>query len=408
MQPLLSDSELSALVSDKATKAETQPFTEAQFFAEVSAMAQVSRAQTILEIESTALATMGDLAAHSYLSEIDRAPSADLVVSFGGLNECKHEDCEVILSAISQKANRHVFFVIRFMGWADSPIEKQFWVSRIAKYFGLDSVETTEHEIMVLARNRGLCGQIIGKGVIESERPSHMKAALKTGFKPLDEMPAHDRTLHIACYGPSIVDTFELMRGQDVLSVSGAHDLLIGHGIAPKWHAECDPRVERAKFGTPDSRVQYLIASCCHPELFEKLKGFDVRLWHNYDGDTYNELAVKIGGFQVQAGSQVGLSACVLGYALGYRTFEIHGMDCSYRGEARHGGAHPGKAQKRMTVKIGDPITGETFDTSGQMISAAREFINLRLRMPGCKFTVHGTGLLQSMLKYDEQTRKAA
>jgi hypothetical protein len=51
-------------------------------------------------------------------------------------------------------------------------------------------------------------------------------------------------------------------------------------------------------------------------------------------------------------GSSVGMRAMNVSAALGFRRFDIHGMDCSFTNN-RHAGAHTGKDQVKIMVKLG-------------------------------------------------------
>jgi hypothetical protein len=54
------------------------------------------------------------------------------------------------------------------------------------------------------------------------------------------------------------------------MTCSGAHKFLIDRGIVPTHHIDVDPRPHKVHLiGKPDERVEYLIASTCHPDLLE-------------------------------------------------------------------------------------------------------------------------------------------
>jgi hypothetical protein len=78
------------------------------------------------------------------------------------------------------------------------------------------------------------------------------------------------------------------------------------------------------------------MASVCHPDFWETLKGKNVKVWHLVNGDDFETVAwvaqhhpegmeSLIGG-----GSSVGMRAMNVSAALGFRRFDIHGMDCSF------------------------------------------------------------------------------
>jgi uncharacterized Rossmann fold enzyme len=229
----------------------------------------------------------------------------------------------------------------------------------------------------------------VAAGDVEQKK-SQMRAAMARNlpkFIPADDVCA------IVGYGPSLLYTYTDIRGA-VCTTSGAHDFLINKGVIPHYHVECDPRAHKASMFTPDHRVTYLIASCCHPDVFAKLEGFNVRVWHceeSWTMEFLREVAPKdaaIGG-----GGNAGLRALQLCGAMGFRKFALHGFDCSIANGARHAGAHTGKEQRVMSVRCGSSV----FQTTPQMVNSARQF--LEMDKTGIEIDIAGYGLLQAMVE---------
>lgn len=234
------------------------------------------------------------------------------------------------------------------------------------------------------------------------------------GYARLAQAPINERqTLALACYGPSLVDTWELLRDQQaagakILSMSGATHFLAERGVVADYHVDMDPRAHKVGHLKPlVPGVHYLMASVCPPETWELLKDYPpelITLWHTFSGvdstgvDTYGWVAAndKPGELVIHGGSTIGLTALHIGGVLGYRHFEIHGMDGSRRsGGQRHAGIHYGKPQN-------DPITwsaeGVKYDTSQIMANAVAETINTCKRFP--VFAIfHGDGLTQALIR---------
>jgi len=237
----------------------------------------------------------------------------------------------------------------------------------------------------------------------DKERNNQMAIAMRQGFKWLDMKPINAGEMTIVCYGPSLENEIEniLKAPRPILTVSGAHDFLIKHGIVPDYHMDSDPREHKAAF-TRNARedVTYLMASCCHPKVWENLQGKNVYLWHLDNGDETMEwleendpLSFCIGG-----GSTAGLRAFEIGMVLGYRKFHVFGMDCSFKGKQWAGG-HTGNPQ--MVVKVRLEECGEEYETSGLMIQAAREMVAMKERR-ALNVTFYGDGLLRAMLEKQE------
>lgn len=222
----------------------------------------------------------------------------------------------------------------------------------------------------------------------------------------LEAVPEHDGILAIAAYGPSLKHGMhvlyrEVLAGHGVMTVSGAHDLLISNGIVPDWHAELDPRERKAAFvANPRDDIKYLIASVCHPRVFENLKRCNVTMWHLGDGEeAIADIKRLEGSALIHPSAQaIGLNAIVLGHTLGYRRFSLHGFDCCYLEGTAHPGFHNGRNNdaNRLEVRCGERI----FETRPEWVQYARNFMDTMLpKMPGCDFTIHGPGLLAEMVR---------
>jgi len=56
----------------------------------------------------------------------------------------------------------------------------------------------------------------------------------------------NDKWASIVCYGPSLADTWKVIK-RPIVTVSGAHDYLVDRGIVPDFHVDCDPRAHKAR-----------------------------------------------------------------------------------------------------------------------------------------------------------------
>ena len=237
-------------------------------------------------------------------------------------------------------------------------------------------------------------------GVMTNEE-RHKQMAQAIGLFPMLQKKGKflPRRASIACYGPSLADTWRELR-RPIISVSGAHDYLVERGIVPDFHVDCDPRPHKPEMlRKPQEGTAYLMATVCHPMFWKALQGRSVRLWHLINGDDMETVAwvarnhpdgmkSMIGG-----GSSVGQRAMNVAAALGYRKFDIHGMDCSFT-ENRHAGAHTGSRQVETLVKAGDRI----FKTTKQMLQAAIEMEHF-LQQQDAEVRFYGDGLMQETAK---------
>ena len=214
------------------------------------------------------------------------------------------------------------------------------------------------------------------------ERLNRMRSnALRPHIPRLKPGNPRPETACIVGYGPSLLKTWQdiepsLMR--KVITTSGAHDFLIQKGIIPDYHVEFESRPHKAKMlNLPNQKVTYCLASVCNDNFFDKLKGHSVLLWHGMGGDGLNDadLVADIDGddgILITGGSTAGLRSLSIGHALGFRKFELFGLDCSYADDgATWAGPHTGDKHNQLTVEC----NGKQFRTSDTMLNAAEELM---------------------------------
>jgi hypothetical protein len=281
-------------------------------------------------------------------------------------------------------------------------------------------IETHWHVIDWVAENGGLgvvafpkvsvAGVKVVGAVAIDERWGQVEQSMARITKRINPTGPHSRRAILACYGPSLIEHIPRIKMEvqeadcDVISVSGAHDYLLEHGIVPTYHVECDPRPHKAdnmEKGHPD--VQYLIGSVVHPVLFDKLEGFDVSLWHVADSEHAPRLfeCGERPQHLITGGGSVGLRSVSLLYSLGYRDFSIYGMDCSFADDGKQwAGKHAGKQKDQMVIKA--DCEGRVFHTSPVLLSYATDFIEMIQKMDAA-IRIYGDGLLPTMCRLHAQ-----
>ena len=282
---------------------------------------------------------------------------------------------------------------------------EDWWRALIETRAQVGSWDTQGTTLSVMAAPRVFVQNVKVVGARSSdERWEQVVANCSRVRKRIVPVAPHERTAILACYGPSLSETFGLLEAQaqkpavDIVSVSGAHDFLLDRGIVPRFHVECDPRAHKAdNIATPSAQVQYLIGSGVHPNLMDKLDGHDVALWHiatpEHVARFLNELK-EPGNIVISGGGSVGLRAVSLLYTLGYRRFGIHGMDCAFSAAGnKWAGRHFGKAEDTVSAVV----DGHSFTTSLTLLTYATDFIELIQRVDiDCE--LYGYGLLQTMV----------
>ena len=205
-------------------------------------------------------------------------------------------------------------------------------------------------------------------------RCEQMAHAVKQAFPRLAKVPVANQSISLIGYGPSLEDSWRNIT-RPIMTMSGAHDFLIERGIIPEFHCEMDPRKHKAMMLNPHPGVYYLMASVCHPLMWEKLKGFKVALWHCVSSaETSSWIARNDPDtLLVSGGSCIGLVAIHLAGCMGFNHFELHGYDGSYRNGKRHAGKHLGHLHGTIDTKI----WGNWYKTSRIMENSNVELQNL-------------------------------
>lgn len=372
----------------------------------------------------------------------DQEPEpADLVACTDVLEHIEPDCLDDVLLHLRSKVRKRLLFAISLRPAGKTLADgrnahliiesAEWWLERLAPYFRLlETFSTGRRELAGIAKPVSIVGAIKSVGVMKDERNDHTRQnVLKTAKRIPDQpLPPHGRVALIACYGPSLRTTWPSLLQQRkklnaaLVSVSGAHDFLRKHNVTPDMHVECDPRLHKARMMRKLSRkTRYMMASCCHPDLIDTLAGYDLALWHLYNGPEsfeIRDIKSEETAAMIPGGGSVGLRTITLLYFLGYRNFVVHGMDCSFDGApapsrassshyGQHAGRHSGKVQNTIEVNPACKIGGETirsdkwFKTSPVLVSYANHMLkDLRIgRYPACNFYWYGDGLFQEMLR---------
>jgi hypothetical protein len=208
----------------------------------------------------------------------------------------------------------------------------------------------------------------------------------------------------LVCFGPSLNETWEKVKDfKYVMSCSGSHKYLMDKGVVPDWHVEVDPRPHKIKLigDNISSKTEFLMASCCHPQVFDHLAkyGAKITLWHTYSGEERDRLpnVFPRGDWISTGGSNVGLRALVLCRLLGFTDIHIFGMDGSFdpEGKQKHAAAHPNQAKNFIMAEYG----GKQYATTTAFLSSARATFHELEQLSDVSVTFYGDGLVQAMAK---------
>lgn len=328
--------------------------------------------------------------------------TADMQVACNILEHVPDPEAEL------RKMIRHARKAVMATIVLDAQRGEAYWREVFERFLRISEWKCENGAILLIGAPKVDVAGVIAVGAVDSEeRFAQVKSNVLRTAKRIEPSGPHGKWAIIACYGPSLADNVDRLRqeiadtGGDVISVSGAHDFLIQNGIVPTYHVECDPRAHKAdNIEKAHPGVAYLIGSVCHPVLFDKLEGADVRLWHVGQSEHNKRIVDELGedpGHIISGGGSVGLRSIPLLYSLGYRDMSIFGMDCSFKdeGKTQWAGKHAGKRQDCCQVLCGERV----FVSSAILLTYATNFWETVQKVDDLTVRLFGDGLLQAMAR---------
>ena len=215
---------------------------------------------------------------------------------------------------------------------------------------------------------------------------SHVARSLAFGLPEADGLPL--RTLTVVANGPSA-------RGRqfqgDTLALNGAYRLFAPESPPTYWVA-CDPQQIVADFlgDVPFASTKHIVASKCHPAVFDRLRDYDTSLWHISDCDVGPLRAVP-------CAVSVTICALLLFQRLGYRRFEIYGWDCCYGPDGSHHASEDGPIKADdIEVEING---GAKFKTTTTWAAEINDIMGVLpvLEWTGAEVNIHGEGMVAAI-----------
>lgn len=214
----------------------------------------------------------------------------------------------------------------------------------------------------------------------------------------------HARKEPIAiCGGGPSLDRFadKIKTFKQIMVCGSAHDHVVRLGITPTFAIAVDGIEDAADyFKKPQENTSYLLASQCHPNLFERLSGHKIAMW-NFKGQLDDEEKYFNGEETINWGCMVGVHSIQMALYLGFQELHFFGMDCSYIEDNHHaydvGDYHAQLEANKNVFRVND----KDFNSTTALVSQAEHFFDVFASSDGqyLKGYVYGDGLLANIIK---------
>lgn len=253
----------------------------------------------------------------------------------------------------------------------------------------------------------------VGKVNDEDKLPENVKINIKRGLPQIEQHPPSGGTALLVCGGPSLDET-ELREAVDaggkIVCVNGTYNWCLEHNLHPSAVVILDGREFNRKFidrAVPGCK--YLLASQCHPCLFDLCRDREVHIWHAVSCEAELEaLKEQYDHFwPIDVGTTVGIRAITLLTVLGWNRIDIFGLDSCWLERKHHAYEQPENKERLIRVwlrpKDRDDLA-QMFLCAPWHVQQANDFQSLvKLRGDHFDLNVRGPGLIASMLRTGAQ-----
>lgn len=180
--------------------------------------------------------------------------------------------------------------------------------------------------------------------------------------------------------GPSVkayVEQLQKFTGPTI-ACGSSYDWCVNNGIHPTYCVLCDSDEVVCKYITRALKSTiFLVASQCHPSVFEMLAENAVAIWHCFNNNIDTIKDVDSNFVAVGGGCTVGLRALSLSVAMGYKFVEFYGFDSCIVSETEHH-AYDFATEKEALGQIYsialDPHKGPRYLCAGYQLAQAKHF----------------------------------
>jgi hypothetical protein len=212
----------------------------------------------------------------------------------------------------------------------------------------------------------------------------HVAHALSLGLPDID---LHESgPIALVASGPSA----RVPDDMPAVAVNGALALFTS---PPRYWIACDPQPIVCNFlREAPAETTYIVASKCHPAVFDMLKGRDVRLWHIDEPDTAELLAEYP---RIPVAVSVTLCAIELMHRQGFGPIHTFGWDGCYLDGRDHAVAQEHYRHGDQPIMVGDELFHSTRTWAAEGNDARVQFSQTDYEVE-----VHGPGFFGALLRY--------
>ena len=271
-----------------------------------------------------------------------------------------------------------------------------------------DIVEKVKNSIIEIPDGRGgtqRLALLVVSHSSDAERISNVQINIKRNLPRLRELPGlflkRGEPLAILGGGPSLKDNLDKIKQFKYTMVAGSpHDFLIQNGIVSSFAVATDAIPDSLRhYQHPHKDTSYLLASQCPPELFDRLEGHKVCLWHflgQIDEKHYNGEGSNFWG------CMVGVNCIQMAFWLGFQELHFFGFDCSLTDTETHSydvTEYADLMSKRTLATVGEEKN--QFWTTAGLLAQVEHFLEIFRSTDGyyLKGYVYGPGLLADVIR---------
>jgi hypothetical protein len=229
----------------------------------------------------------------------------------------------------------------------------------------------------------------------KGKRQANIDAALKRNIPHcMFRSKPRSGSVAIVASGPSVTHEVETLRAfeGELWGINGAFAWLRHRGLAPHAFIGLDPEWFLKEYLIdPPKDATYYLGACVDPQVFDHLKGHNVRMWFPAD----SEVKYPRGVPTVPGGSSCLARAPYLAYMLGYVDVHVFGGDSSYT-DRTHVYSEPGNCPTKEQGMVLAQSNGKVFKSAKNMILQASDMVEVATNFPGT-ITIHGGGLMPEM-----------